>query len=44
MQKTKILAIPITVFLKIILEQFLKTKVFANLMTGSELIKIKEKK
>ena len=32
-----ILSIPITVFIKIILEQFPKTKVFANLMTGSEL-------
>jgi predicted PurR-regulated permease PerM len=38
-----ILAIPITVFLKIILEQFPKTKIIANLMTGSELIKIKQK-
>ena len=36
-----ILSIPITVFLKIILEQFPKTKVIANLMSGSELINIK---
>jgi predicted PurR-regulated permease PerM len=33
-----ILSIPITVFLKIILEQFPKTKVIADLMTGKELI------
>ncbi len=33
-----ILSIPITVFLKIILEQFPKTKVVADLMTGKELI------
>ena len=33
-----ILAIPITVFIKIILEQFPKTKGIANLMSGSELI------
>ncbi|MCF6182844.1 AI-2E family transporter [Lutibacter sp.] len=36
-----ILAIPITVFIKIILSQFPKTKIFANLITGSELINIK---
>ena len=36
-----ILSIPITVFLKIILEQFPKTKVIANLMSGSELIHFK---
>ena len=36
-----ILAIPITVFLKIILEQFPKTKVISNLMSGSELIPFK---
>ena len=36
-----ILSIPITVFIKIILEQFPKTKVIANLMSGSELIHFK---
>jgi len=36
-----ILAIPITVFIKIILEQFPKTKVVANLMSGSELMVFK---
>jgi len=36
-----ILSIPITVFTKIILEQFPKTKVIANLMSGSELIHFK---
>ncbi len=36
-----ILSIPITVFIKIILEQFPKTKVIADLMSGSELIPIK---
>ena len=36
-----ILSIPITVFIKIIFEQFPKTKVIANLMSGSELVKIK---
>lgn len=36
-----ILSIPITVFSKIILEQLPKTKVIADLMSGSELIKIK---
>ncbi len=38
-----ILSIPITVFIKIILEQFPKTKVIANLMSGKELIQIKNK-
>lgn len=38
-----ILCIPITVFIKIILEQFPKTKVIADLMTGQELIQLKEK-
>ncbi len=38
-----ILCIPITVFIKIILEQFPKTKVFADLMAGKELIQIKGK-
>ncbi len=38
-----ILSIPITVFIKIILEQFPKTKVIANLMSGSELIHFKDK-
>ncbi len=38
-----ILAIPITVFIKIILEQFPKTKVIANIMSGSELIHVKQK-
>lgn len=38
-----ILSIPITVFIKIILEQYPKTKILANLMSGSELINIKEK-
>ena len=38
-----ILCIPITVFLKILLEQFPKTKVIANLMTGPELIQFKRK-
>ncbi|MCF6350959.1 MAG: AI-2E family transporter [Flavobacteriaceae bacterium] len=37
-----ILAIPITVFIKIIFEQFSKTKVIADLMSGSELIPIKK--
>ena len=37
-----ILSIPITVFIKIILEQFPKTKVIANLMSGSELIHFKD--
>ena len=36
-----ILSIPLTVFIKIILEQFPKTKVIANLMSGSELIPVK---
>jgi AI-2 transport protein TqsA len=36
-----ILAIPLTVFIKIILEQFPKTKMLANLMTGPELIRFK---
>ncbi|RLD63156.1 MAG: AI-2E family transporter [Bacteroidetes bacterium] len=36
-----ILSIPITVLIKIILEQFPKTKVIANLMSGSELIQTK---
>ena len=39
-----ILCIPITVFIKIILEQFPKTKVIANLMTGPELIQFKKLK
>ena len=39
-----ILCIPITVFLKIILEQFPKTKVIADLMTGSEPIHFKKLK
>lgn len=38
-----ILCIPITVFIKIILEQFPKTKVLADLMAGQELIHLKEK-
>ena len=38
-----ILSIPITVFIKIILEQFKKTKVIADLMSGSELIPVKNK-
>lgn len=33
-----IMAIPLTVFIKIILEQFTSTKVIANLISGSELI------
>lgn len=36
-----VLSIPITVFLKIILEQSPKTKVLANLMSGSELRRFK---
>jgi len=36
-----ILSIPITVFIKIILEQFPKTKIISNLMSGGELIKVK---
>lgn len=36
-----ILSIPITVFIKIILEQFPKTKVLANLMSGSDLLHVK---
>jgi len=36
-----ILSIPITVFIKIIFEQYPKTKVIADLMSGSELVKIK---
>ena len=36
-----ILSIPITVFIKIILEQFPKTKVIARLMAGPELIPLK---
>ena len=36
-----ILSIPITVFIKIILEQFPKTKIIARLMSGSELMTIK---
>lgn len=39
-----ILCIPITVFLKIILEQFPKTKFIADLMTGSEPIQFKKLK
>ncbi|NQU53852.1 MAG: AI-2E family transporter [Bacteroidetes bacterium] len=39
-----IMCIPITVFLKIILEQFPKTKAIADLMTGQELIHLKDKK
>jgi len=35
-----ILSIPITVFLKIILEQFPKTKIISNLMSGTEIIKV----
>ncbi|MGV6829764.1 MAG: AI-2E family transporter [Flavobacteriales bacterium] len=38
-----ILSIPITVLIKIILEQFPKTKILANLMSGSELISINNK-
>lgn len=38
-----ILCIPITVFIKIILEQFPKTKVIANLMTGSEIYHPRQK-
>lgn len=37
-----ILSIPITVLIKIILEQFPKTKVIANLMSGSESIHLKD--
>ncbi len=37
-----ILAIPITVFIKIILEQFPKTKMIANLMSGSELMPLRK--
>ena len=36
-----ILSIPITVLIKIILEQFPKTKVIANLMSSSESIHLK---
>ena len=39
-----ILSIPITVFIKIILEQFPKTKIIAELMSGSELIQVKGKR
>ena len=38
-----ILSIPITVFLKIILEQFPKTKLIANLMSGKELLIVVKK-
>ena len=38
-----ILSIPITVFIKIILEQFPKTKLIANIMSGSELIHLNNK-
>ncbi len=38
-----ILSIPITVFIKIILEQFPKTTIIAKLMSGSELIPVKKK-
>jgi len=38
-----ILSIPITVFIKIILEQFPKTKIIANIMSGSELIHLNNK-
>jgi len=38
-----ILSIPITVFIKIVLEQFPKTKIIADLMSGSELIAVKSK-
>jgi predicted PurR-regulated permease PerM len=37
-----ILSIPITVFVKIILEHFPKTKVIANIMSGKEMIPIKK--
>lgn len=37
-----ILSIPLTVFIKIILEQFPKTKVIANLMSGSGFVSIKD--
>ena len=39
-----ILSIPITVLIKIILEQFPKTKVIADLMSGSEPIQLKRNK
>ena len=38
-----ILSIPITVFIKILFEQFPKTKIIADLMSGSELIQLKRK-
>ncbi len=38
-----ILAVPITVFIKIILEQFPNTKIIADLMSGKEFVKIKDK-
>jgi len=38
-----ILSIPITVFLKIILEQFPETKLIANLMSGKELLIVAKK-
>ncbi len=37
-----ILAVPITVFLKIILEQFDRTKIIADLMSGTQLIPIQK--
>lgn len=39
-----ILSIPLTVFIKIILEQFPRTRIISNLMSGSELIVVKSKK
>jgi predicted PurR-regulated permease PerM len=40
-----IMAIPITVFIKIILEQFPKTKTIASLMTGNEIkVNLKRKR
>ncbi len=36
-----ILSIPITVFIKIILEQFPSTRIISNLMSGTELLKVK---
>ncbi len=39
-----ILSVPVTVFLKIILEQFPKTKIISDLMSGPELISVNKKK
>lgn len=38
-----VLSIPLTVFIKIILEQFSKTKILSDMMSGSELIYLKGK-